>query len=490
LGCETRLRVPRGLYNWIVAHIEEVPVGVLLPDRFLDVIGPERFQAFEQKVKQARTMLEGKVVWNVNSTARGGGVAEMLRSLLAYARGAGVDARWVVIEGWGEFFRITKRLHNNLHGAPGDGGELGENEARFYEEVTNDNAEELAALVRPGDFAIVHDPQPAGLCAALKDTGARVMWRCHVGLDRPNDTARGAWKFLHRYVEPADAFVFSRRAFVWEGLPDEKINVIPPSIDVFSPKNQELGDDNVAAILNSAAVVPSSSGGDAATYTREDGTPARVDRTAQMFEASPVPAGVPLVVQVSRWDRLKDPLGVIQGFADVVANSTDAHLIVAGPEVEAIADDPEGAEVLAECRSAWEQLPRGAKERVHLACLPMEDGEENAAIVNALQRRADIIVQKSLAEGFGLTVAEGQWKGKPVVASRIGGIQDQVIDGVTGLLIDDPRDLDGYGRAVTALVDDPDRARAMGREAKEKVRADFLGPRHLAQYVDLLASLG
>jgi trehalose synthase len=470
-------------------HIAEVPVGVLEPRRFREVISEDGFSLFEQKIETARSMLEGRVIWNVNSTARGGGVAEMLRSLLAYARGAGVDARWVVIDGADEFFRVTKRIHNNLHGAEGDGGPLGAREADVYDEVMGANASELVSLVRPGDFAIVHDPQPAGLCKSLKDAGVHVLWRCHVGLDHPNDVARRAWNFLFGYVEMADAFIFSRRAFVWEGLPDDKITVIPPSIDAFSPKNQELSADTVLAILDQSGVVPAGTDGAAATYMREDGTPGRVDRLAQMFEVAPTPLDADIVVQVSRWDRLKDPLGVIEGFAADTALRTDAHLIVAGPAVEAVADDPEGAGVLEEAYEMWAGLPEGARERVHLAALPMEDGEENAAIVNALQRRALVVVQKSLAEGFGLTVAEGQWKGKPLVASRIGGIQDQVVDGVTGLLLDDPLDLAAYGRAVTSLVDDPERARRMGEQAKERVRAEYLGPRHLIQYVDLLASL-
>jgi trehalose synthase len=167
----------------------------------------------------------------------------------------------------------------------------------------------------------------------------------------------------------------------------------------------------------------------------------------------------------------------------------DAHLVVAGPSVAAVADDPEGAEVLEEARRAWAGLSPTVRRRVHLACLPMEDGEENAAIVNALQRRADVIVQKSLAEGFGLTVAEGMWKARPVVASRIGGIQDQISHGTTGVLIDDPTDLDAYGRAVAALLEDPAGAAEMGHRAQERVRNEFLGPRHLIQYVELIGGL-
>jgi trehalose synthase len=469
--------------------LTQVPVGVLRPERFRDALSAERFELFAAVVGQARELFEGRAIWNINSTARGGGVAEMLRSLLAYARGAGIDARWIVIPGNDDFFRVTKRLHNQLHGALGDGGPLGPEEHALYDAALRPAADELAELVRPEDVVIVHDPQPAGLCRALVSCGAVVLWRCHVGLDVPNPTARGAWRFLRDYVDPAHAYVFSRRAFVWEGLGDDKITIIPPSIDAFSPKNQDLSKEAVRAILDAAGIVPD--GGEAIpAFLREDGAPARVDRSAEMIEDAAIPRTARLVVQVSRWDRLKDPLGVIRGFAEAVAPAVDdAHLVVAGPSVAAVADDPEGAEVLDEARRAWAGLPPSVRRRIHLACLPMEDGEENAAIVNALQRRADVIVQKSLAEGFGLTVAEGMWKARPVVASRIGGIQDQISHGTTGLLIDDPTDLDAYGRAVNALLDDPAGAAEMGQRAQERVRNEFLGPRHLIQYVELIGGL-
>jgi trehalose synthase len=194
------------------------------------------------------------------------------------------------------------------------------------------------------------------------------------------------------------------------------------------------------------------------------------------------------VVQVSRWDRLKDPVGVIRGFAEHVAPQSGEHLIVAGPAVEAVSDDPEGAAVLAEARAQWERLSEDIRSRIHLACLPMEDTEENGAIVNALQRRASVVVQKSLAEGFGLTVAEAMWKARPVVASRIGGIQDQIVDGVTGVLVD-PADLRRFGEAVVELLGDPARAALMGERARRRVRDEYLGPRLLRQFLRLIERL-
>jgi trehalose synthase len=196
-----------------------------------------------------------------------------------------------------------------------------------------------------------------------------------------------------------------------------------------------------------------------------------------------------MVLQVSRWDRLKDPVGVIQGFVDHIAPASDAHLVYAGPSVAAVADDPEGKAVLEEVHELYERSPAEVQPRLHLACLPMDDLEENAAIVNALQRRANVVVQKSIAEGFGLTVAEAMWKARPVVASRIGGIQDQIVDGVSGVLLDDPFDLAAYGAAGLGLLRDPERARRLGREAQERVRDEFLPVRSLMQYLDLIERL-
>lgn len=472
-----------------MGRLSHVPVGALPTERFETILHPDRYQSFLDAVARAQEMFDGRVIWNVNSTARGGGVAEMLRSLLAYARAAGIDARWTVIDGNPDFFRITKRIHNNLHGAPGDGGDLDEEEHDIYDQALDENAKEFAALVDPEDVVIIHDPQPAGLIEAVKKSGATVLWRCHVGLDFPNDLARRAWNFLIPYVSGADGFIFSREAFAWEGLDASKITVIPPSIDAFSPKNQDLGPQTVASIANSAGLVTNGSEVPA-TFMREDGSPARVIRQTVFYDGRPPPpASARMVVQVSRWDRLKDPVGVIEGFAEYVAPHTDAHLVMAGPSVEAVADDPEGAEVLEESRVAWEGVSDEVKDRIHLACLPMDDGEENAAIVNALQRAATVVVQKSIAEGFGLTVAEAMWKARPVVASKIGGIQDQIVHEESGLLVDDPTDLAEFGKAVTRLLDDEDGARRVGRAAQERVRNQFLGPRHLMQYVDLISKL-
>ena len=462
-----------------------MPISPVSPERYRSLLG-ERWAAVEEAIAAARELLAGRALWHVNSTPRGGGVAEMLQSLLAYARGAGTDARWVAIGGDSDFFRVTKRIHNNLHGAAGDGGGLGSEERAVYERNLEACAAELAELVRPGDVVYLHDPQTAGLVEAMRSRGARVIWRCHVGLDSPNELSRTAWEFLQPYMEPAEAYVFSRRAFVWDGLDDDKLWLVPPSIDAFSPKNEDIDPTTVHAIVAQSGLAPDDGG--VPCFTREDGTVARVDRTAELDQDGMIGEETPLVVQVSRWDRLKDHAGVLIAFAEHLSDRR-AHLLLAGPSVEGIADDPEGAEVLAEIREKRSALDPEMRSRVHLACLPMEDAEENAVMVNAIQRRADVVVQKSLAEGFGLTVAEAMWKGRPVVASRIGGIQDQIEDGESGLLVDDPTDLPATAAAIEGLLADRERAARIGAAGRERVRDVFLATRHLTQYVSLIGGM-
>jgi trehalose synthase len=394
----------------------------------------------------------------------------------------------VVISSEPAFFEVTKRLPNHLHGFDGDGGGVSGAERTIYERTLAANAAELVPLLHPQDIVILHDPQTAGLIDAVRSTGATVIWRCHIGLDRPNSRAREAWDFLRGYVLAADAYVFSRATFAWEGLDQERIAVIQPSIDAFSPKNQSQSPQQSLSILACAGILSDRATGDA-TFTRADGTPGRVDRRAEMLEVAQLASDDPLVVQVSRWDRLKDPLGVMRAFAEHVAGESPAHLLLAGPGAASVADDPEGAAVFAEVAEAWRGLPRDVQPRVHLASLPMADIEENAAIVNALQRRADIVVQKSLAEGFGLTVAEAMWKERPVVASRIGGIQDQIVDGESGVLITDPRDLTEFGAAIVALLNDPERAQRIGAAAHARIAEHFLGPYHLGRYFELIQRL-
>ena len=439
-------------------HIDTVDVRSASIESFRPLLEPQRRSELEEAMKALADSLRRRVLWNINSTAHGGGVVELLSSLIPYDRGSGIDERWAVIEGPPEFFALTKRLHNLLHGETPDGTEISERERELYEKTMRENAARLLRMIKPEDVVIVHDPQPAGLVPALMEHGACVIWRCHIGVDKPNDVARAGWRFLLPYVKPARAFVFSRRCYAWEGLDESRLHVIAPTIDPFSPKNRDLSGDEVASILRAARLAP----------RKPDAR---------------------LVVQVSRWDRLKDPLGVMEAFARFVAPATDAMLMLAGPAASAVDDDPEQPMVLKSVTEGLAGLPAEIRERVMIAQLPMEDVERNALMVNAIQRRADVVVQKSLAEGFGLTVAEAMWKSRPMVASRVGGIEDQVEDGVSGLLIDDPRDLHAFGDAVAALVQDRDRAESFGRAARRRVTDEFIAPRHLVQQARLILGL-
>jgi trehalose synthase len=472
-----------------VVHMHNVEVQAHAPQRLEALIGPERAEQFEQTATRSRAGLGGRRVLNINSTANGGGVAELLQTLLSYARGVGVDAQWVVIEADGGFFEITKRIHNRLYGSEGDGGPLGPAEHTRYEAVMRANAAELATLARDGDIVILHDPQTAGLARTAREAGATVVWRCHVGRDTPNELTASGWEFVRPYVEGADAFVFSRAQFAPSWVDRERLHVIPPSIDPFSAKNQPLDDGAVRGVLQYVGLLGGQADPPRVSFARRDGSPGRIDRRVDILQTGPPPPPeAPLVVQASRWDRIKDMVGVLHGFAEHLDGS-DAHLALVGPAVHGVDDDPEAGPVLDDCVHAWTDLPQAVRSRVHLACVPMHDPDEAALIVNALQRHARVVTQKSLAEGFGLTVTEAMWKRRPVVASRVGGIVDQIADGEHGLLIDDPFDLDAFGRAVRVLLEDEPLADRLAGAAYQRAFEEFLGDRHLERYAGLFSAL-
>ena len=239
------------------------------PERLLPLLRPEKAEQLRALAGAGRSALAGCTVWNISSTAAGGGVAEMLHRFVRYAKGAGVDCRWVVIDGTPEFFAISKRVHNRLHGEPGDDGRLGGGERDVFEGVVASNAAPIHDLVRPDDVVIVHDPQPVGLIPALRQRGIPVIWRCHVGTETTNERTDEAWRFLRPWVEAADALVFSRAAYAPEWVPPERTMVIPPAIDPLAAKNQPLGADAVLAILGSAGIV-SHDGGRASFVDADD----------------------------------------------------------------------------------------------------------------------------------------------------------------------------------------------------------------------------
>jgi trehalose synthase len=469
-----------------VAQPKFVPIAAQPLERFRALLGAE-YEEVEQVAAWAGRSFAGRAIWHISSTARGGGVAELLRTMLPYVRDAGVDTRWVVLRESAEFFRLTKRIHNRLHGNAGDGGPLGEEERRLYESTLVESGEEIGRLCQEGDLIYLHDPQTAGLIPVSKRRGLKVIWRCHVGVDEPNGTVRSAWDFLRPYVERADAYVFSRRQYLWEGLDEARTWFMPPVVDPFTPKNQELDGPTVEAVLKAIGVARDGLRG-APTFTRSDGTPGRVEREAGLLQEETLPPDARVVAQVSRWDRLKDPLGVLRMLERHLPDP-DVHLVLAGPDTGGVADDPEGQEVLDEATAAWRAMAPEARRRAHLLTLPMYDLDENAAMVNALQRRADVVLQKSLAEGFGLTVAEAMWKRRPLVASGVGGIQDQIVDGESGILIEDPGDLASFAAAIERVLGDRELAARLGEAARRRVQENFLNVHRLREYVTLIAQL-
>ncbi len=456
-----------------VTLLHEVATRTLPLSRLEPVIGQERYDRLISAGDRLKNRLGQRTVWNINSTAVGGGVAEMLQVIVGYVAGFGIPVRWLTIGGDPVFFGITKRLHNQIHGAAEGTALVSSADARHYEQVLAANAEELLTWVRPGDVAILHDPQTAGLTEALTRAGLKVIWRCHIGIDQQNDVSRAAWEFLRPYLSAAHAYVFTRRQFAPIWVPRARLWVIPPSIDPFSPKNAELDPEDVQTILTTVGIY--ADGGSADGGSTRHGKFLRSD-------------GTPVVVQVSRWDRLKDMAGVMRGFADHVLPDKDAYLMLVGPSVSGVTDDPEGAVVFAECLAEWHLLAPHARDRVLLVTLPLNDVEENAAMVNAIQRRATIIVQKSLAEGFGLTVAEGMWKGRPVIGSAVGGIVDQIADG-TGILLPDPKDLAAFGSSVRWLLEHREAAERMGAAGKAYTREHFIGDMHLIRFADVIEAV-
>lgn len=459
---------------WTV-DVDPAPLAALAAQ--LDEVAARRLTAGAER---ARTLLTGRRLWNVSATA-GGGVGELLRTLLPYVRDAGIDARWLVLDGDEEFFRIITRLHHVLHAHPGDGGPLGAEEMAHYDRVLARNLDEVRENVAAGDVVLLHDPATAGLAPELRRRGAVVVWRCHLGTDATDGLTDVAWAFLEPSVAQAHRVVLSRATYRPGFLDAGVVRVISPSVDPLSPKNRRLGPAEAQRLLQEAGLLTAGEGGPA-------GAAADVPAGATMRAGGPVPANARMLLQVSRWDRLKDMTGLLIAFDEGFENLPgDVHLLLAGEEVAP--HDSAAAAVLADCLQMWEGLEPAVRERAHVACLPLADREHNALLVNALQRRAAVIVQKSLAEGFGLTVAEALWKGRPVVATSVGGIQDQIADGANGLLVRSPTDLQGLVAAVARLLAEPAFAEQLGVAAHDRVRRDFLSDRHLLQYVDLLDEL-
>jgi trehalose synthase len=476
-----------------VARPGEVLAEIPLETRHFQDLGGYLLEPMIERVRvaeqHAAELLGGRRVWMVNSAALGGGVAQLLRTLLPYWKGAGIDVRWVVLRGSGEFFRVTKRFHNHLQGQPGDGGVLGIEELTTLDRAALCHARALASLVAPGDVVVLNDPQTAAMSGPLERAGATVIWSCHIGIDHDNEYSWNAWRCLRPRLAGVRHFVFSRYTSLPEWLGGAETSILTPGIDPGSTKNLPMPAGAARAILQHlglAAGVPAAT----PRYHCTDGSTAALAGRPTVLDCDGAPdwARDPVVVSLARWDRIKDPLGVLHGFLKRVLAATGAHLLLAGPDPGQVADDPEAQAVLAGVRERWRALPPRARARVHIACLPLTPPEENAAMVSAIQRLAAVVVKKSLQEGFGLGVTEAMWKARPVVASAVGGHLDQVQHRHSGLLIEDPADVGAFGDAITGLLQEPPRAARLGQAARERVRGLFLNDRHFVRWVEVFGS--
>jgi trehalose synthase len=400
---------------------------MILPKKSLDDYAPIVGGGAIREIRSLASYLKGASVQHVNSTAVGGGVAELLGYLVPLMRDVGLDAHWDVIAASPAFFQVTKAIHNNLHGAS---EELTPDAIRTFWDTTQQN---VGVLRRDVDFECIHDPQPVGLVKE-RSGNARWLWRCHVDL---SDADPITWSFLRRLVESYDAAVFHLPDYAKElSIPQ---NVSPPAIDPLNEKNRELEPREIAAVLERHHIDPAQ----------------------------------PIVLQVSRFDRLKDPVGVIRAYR-LAARSHSCQLVLAGGGA---ADDPETGKVLAEVREA-----AGEDPDVHVLELPPTASVD----VNALQRAATIVVQKSLAEGFGLVVTEAMWKAKPVIGGAVGGIRRQIIQGSTGFLV---YSVEGTAYRIRQLLGNPELARHLGENAKKYVVENFLPTSYLKRWLMMLLSL-
>ena len=323
----------------------------------------------------------------------------------------------------------------------------------------------------------------------LERAGATVIWSCHIGIDHDNEYSRNAWRCLRPRLTGVRRFVFSRYTSLPEWLGGAETSILTPGIDPGSTKNLPMPDGAARAILQHlglAAGVPAAT----PAYDCTDGSTARLAGRPTVLDSDGAPDWDrdPVVVSLARWDRIKDPLGILDGFLERALAATGAHLLLAGPDPGHVADDPEAEAVLAGVRERWRRLPPRARARVHVACLPLTPAEESAAMVNAIQRLAAVVVKKSLQEGFGLGVTEAMWKARPVVASAVGGHLEQVQHRHSGLLVADPADIGAFGDAIVELLQEPPLAARLGQAARERARALFLNDRHFVRWVEVFGS--
>ncbi len=475
------------------------PAGL---DAYADVIHlTEAVRALRTEAASLVEQLRDRKVWMVNSTAQGGGVAEMMPKLVALLNELGLETEWVVMATeQSEFFDLTKRLHNLIHGA-GDPG-LRDEDRQLYAAVSSENAADMKQRIGPDDILVIHDPQPLGMGALLKqELGVPFFFRCHIGLDEDRPETRAAWSFLRPYAEVCDWAIFSCPEYIPSFLAN-KAGIITPAIDPLSYKNRELSPHKLAGILKNSGLVRSrhpvvpEAFAEQATRLRADGSFAALDEETDI--------GIPfrpLVTQISRWDRLKGFEPLLEAFASLKQSISDravserhrrrlglARLVLAGPEPAAVADDPEAQDVLRDLIETYRRLPHWIQEDVAVVSLPMGSREQNALMVNALQRSSSIVVQNSLREGFGLTVTEAMWKQCAVLGSRACGIRQQIRDSVDGRLIPDAEDPTEIADLLDVVLDDLSERVRYGRSAQRRAHTEFLVFTHVRRWLETLVN--
>jgi trehalose synthase len=448
--------------------------------------------------------LSGRTVWMVSSTAQGGGVAEMLPPIVSLLRDLGVRAEWIVIGSTEPaFFGLTKRIHNLIHGT-GD-PELTEADRALYERVNRANADALRELLAPGDLLVVHDPQPLPLAMQLRDVGPfTAVWRCHIGLDVENAATRAAWAFLAPYLDAYDEGVFSAPEYIPERLAG-RASVIYPGIDPLSPKNRELSIRQTIEVMCRGGLItcPGPTVGERYLGLAQRLAPHGLWAPALVANDFGLLTR-PIVTQVSRWDRLKGFQPLLEAFIDLKrdppagASLDPTHrrhlelvrLVLAGPDPSAIQDDPEARDMLDELSALYRALPPAIQQEIAILLLPMHSLEENAMMVNALQRASTIVAQNSLREGFGLTIAEAMWKRVPVLSnSRACGPRQQVRDGLDGRLVADPENRAELRQALSEMLSDPARLERWGRTAQRRAHDHLLVFDQLRAWGRLLETL-
>ncbi|HHP7241770.1 MAG TPA: glycosyltransferase [Cyclobacteriaceae bacterium] len=448
--------------------------------------------------------MSNRKIWMINSTATGGGVAEMLHPIIRILDDMKVNIEWQVIEtSEQKFFDFTKNLHNLIHGK-GNPALTAEGK-EVYDLVNKENGEAFADYISDGDIVIIHDPQPMGMARYLKDKkNVTTVWRCHIGLDLQNESTIAAWDFLKPYFDDYDHSVFTSPEYVPQYLDKNSVSIITPAIDPFSNKNMEMKTHTISGILHNAGIIP-----DGHPYMLEPFM-AKAQRVQYdgSFDSALLPEDIgllfrPIITQVSRWDRLKGFEPLMKAFAhlkqniDTYSHGDENHrkridiirLVLAGPDPSSVKDDPEGQHVLTELINFYTLLDESIARDIAILLLPMESPQENALIVNALQRCSTIVAQNSLQEGFGLTVTEAMWKITPILGSMACGLRHQIRNGVDGQLVKDAEDTESLAQTISDMIREPIQLENQGYSAQRRAIDEFLVFSQLMKWGDTLAKL-